>query len=116
MTGSPQPAQKNLAGQQKINFMKKITLLLFGCLTGFVYAQQGKEIPLYENGIPNSIDIKNREQTVVGKDAVKRISKVSVPSLTIFMPEKPNGKSVIICPGGGYAILAFDKEGILVSK
>jgi dienelactone hydrolase len=36
--------------------------------------------------------------------------------LTAFIPQKTNGKSVIICPGGGYQILAFDKEGTRVAE
>jgi len=41
---------------------------------------------------------------------------VSVPTLTIFKAAKPNGKSIIICPGGGYSVLAFDKEGTRVAE
>lgn len=96
--------------------MKKSVIIFLLCSMGYVYAQPGKEIPLYEKEIPNSINIKNREQSVVGKDGVTRISKVSIPTLTIFLPQKPNGTSVIICPGGGYSILSFEKEGTLVAK
>ena len=96
--------------------MKKSVIIFLICSMGYVYAQQGKEIPLYEKEIPNSINIQNREQSVVGKDGVTRISKDSIPTLSIFLPQKPNGTSVIICPGGGYAILSFEKEGILVAK
>src|SRR5262249_54892297 len=37
----------------------------------------------------------------------------SKPTLTIFRPakEKDTGASVVICPGGGYHILAWDLEG-----
>jgi pectinesterase len=79
------------------------------------FNHQSKEIPLYKNGIPNSIAVPNKESITV-KDSVTRIAKVSVPSLTIYKPAKPNGKSVIICPGGGYSILAFDKEGTRVAE
>jgi acetyl esterase/lipase len=106
---------KHLTGHKKIS-MKKSVIIFLLCSMGYVYGQQGKEIQLYEKEIPNSIDIKNREQTVVGKDGVTRISKVSIPTLTVFMPKKPNGTSVIICPGGGYSILAFEKEGTLVAR
>ena len=78
-------------------------------------AQTGKEIPLYTNGIPNSIAAPNKEHSTF-RENVTRIAKVSVPSLTVFTPEKPNGKAVIICPGGAYAILSIDKEGILVAQ
>jgi pectinesterase len=73
------------------------------------------EIYLYKNGVPNSTGATNKENFTV-RDNVTRIAKVSVPTLTIFKPAKPNGKSVIICPGGGYTILAFDKEGTRVAE
>jgi pectinesterase len=72
-------------------------------------------IPLYKNAVPNNKPAPNKENVVV-KDNVTRIAKVSVPTLTIYKPAKPNGKSVIICPGGGYTILAFDKEGTRVAE
>jgi pectinesterase len=74
-----------------------------------------EEILLYENSIPNNKIAVNKENILV-KDNVTRIAKVSVPTLTVFKPTKPNGKSVIICPGGGYSILAFDKEGTRVAQ
>ena len=46
------------------------------------------------------------------------ISNVSIPTLIPFFPEKgkANGTAVIICPGGGYAILAIGHEGYAVAK
>ena len=47
------------------------------------------------------------------KVPVKRLTNVSRPTLTIFRPDKDkdNGAAVVICPGGGYNILAWDLEG-----
>ena len=47
------------------------------------------------------------------KDKVFRYAEVTDPALEVFMPEKSvsNGSAVIICPGGGYNILAYDLEG-----
>lgn len=45
-----------------------------------------------------------------------RIHDVSIPTLTRFSPTNPNGKLVIICPSGGYSILASGHEGIDVAK
>ena len=41
------------------------------------------------------------------------ISNVSVPDITVFPAnkEKNTGKAVLICPGGGYAMLAAKHEG-----
>src|SRR5260370_29270093 len=48
-----------------------------------------------------------------GQRGVKRISNVSQPTLTIFKPakDKDTGAAVVIAPGGGYNILAWDLEG-----
>ena len=51
-----------------------------------------------------------------GQKKVIRIGNVSVPTLSIFKPMKPNGAAVVICPGGGYSILAWDLEGTEVAQ
>ena len=72
--------------------------------------------PLYEKEIPNSIPGTNEEQSIT--EGITRVSKVSVPTLTMYTPAmgKSNGTAVIICPGGGYGILAIDHEGYDVAK
>ena len=42
-----------------------------------------------------------------------RLTNVSDPTITIYSPAKENnsGAAVIVCPGGGYSILAVDIEG-----
>jgi acetyl esterase/lipase len=48
---------------------------------------------------------------------VIRLGFVSVPTLTVFRPtENANGAAVIVCPGGGYSILAYDLEGTEICK
>jgi len=49
---------------------------------------------------------------------VQRLTNVSKPTLTLFQPlqEKRNGVGVIICPGGGYSILAWDLEGTEIAE
>ncbi len=42
---------------------------------------------------------------------VLRIAEVTNPVLEVFEAVNPAGPSVIVCPGGGYGILALDKEG-----
>ena len=75
------------------------------------------EIPLYDGKTPNEIPGPNEEEST-NRDDILRISKVRNPTLTIFLPpkEKANGTPVVICPGGGYSILAFEHEGTEVAK
>jgi len=56
-------------------------------------------------------------ETSVKTDLV-RVSNVSKPTLTIFRPDpsKDTGAAVVICPGGGYSILAIDHEGDQVAR
>ena len=46
-------------------------------------------------------------------DGVTRLTNVTKPTITIFPApaDKATGTAVIVCPGGGYSILAYDKEG-----
>ena len=39
------------------------------------------------------------------------LRNVSEPTLSVFRPAKPNGVGVIVCPGGGWRILAWEHEG-----
>lgn len=77
-------------------------------------------VKLYSGAIPGSkptpADFK--ETAPVGDDGIMRISKVSEPTLTVYLPpkEKATGAAVIICPGGGYGILAINHEGYNVAK
>ena len=95
--------------------MKNLIILMSAFIFTKVVGQNFTEMPLYKNGVPNSIAAPNKESSTF-KDNVTRIAKVSVPSITVFKPAQPNGKAVIICPGGGYGILAFDKEGTDVAE
>src|SRR4051812_47119250 len=49
---------------------------------------------------------------------VKRIGKVSEPTITVFAApkDKANGTAVIVVPGGGYSILAIEHEGTQVCE
>ena len=74
--------------------------------------------PLY-NQVPNSKAASDyKESADTTQNGVIIIHKVSVPDITIFKPEHPDEKhaAVVICPGGGYAILAYNLEGTTVAK
>ena len=58
-----------------------------------------------------------RVQRRSGGDITK-VSHVSDPTLTVFLPANQAGPTpaVVICPGGGYSILAWDLEGTEVAE
>jgi len=108
----------------KKSFLLLVSGLTAGCLilgiclsSNTLKAQQ--VISLYDQKIPGSIpSAEYKELSTPGKDGVIRISKVSQPTMTVF---KPTGginahTAVIICPGGGYQILAFNLEGTEIAR
>ncbi len=95
--------------------MKKIfTLLASALITVSLYSQQ-PEIALYDGVAPGSETWTWTEQKM-GANGFSFIIDVSKPTITPFIPEKPNGTAVIIAPGGAFHILSFDNEGIEVAK
>ena len=46
-------------------------------------------------------------------DNVLRLAEVTNPAIELFLPDPSikNGSAIIVCPGGGYKILAYNKEG-----
>lgn len=84
-------------------------------ISGTAMAQSVAEMPLYPGIVPGSKQSTIKEQIIFVNGGV-RISSVITPTLTQFTPAKPNGISVIICPGGGYGRLAIDHEGVEVAK
>ncbi len=52
-----------------------------------------------------------------GKDGIGRISKVDLPGLELFpCHDRPSRGTVMVCPGGGYSILAISHEGRDIAK
>lgn len=42
---------------------------------------------------------------------VTRVTKITRPTLSVHLPEKPNGAAVVILPGGAFARVVTNKEG-----
>lgn len=84
-----------------------IVLLFMGFQTNM--KAQHQKIEIWTKGVPNSINTEYYQE--IHDQKQDRLSKVTHPTLTVFVPENPNGTSVVICPGGGYQFLAINKEG-----
>ena len=89
------------------------TLLFATVLTPTAYSQE--VLNLWPAGaVPNAIaGVQITEKAEPGTDGILRISNVSVPTLTAYLPpkDKATGAAVMVCPGGGYWILASGHEG-----
>jgi len=71
-------------------------------------------IPLWPAIAPgDKPDMPAEKDTTAGKDNIIRLGNVSKPTITVYKPapDKDTGAAVIVCPGGGYSILAYNLEG-----
>lgn len=99
-----------------MKILKSILSIIF-----IIYSMNMKAqtiFPLYEGEIPNSKSTTNREKSNLDAAGIERISKVSIPTLSMYPSEIQENKTaaVIICPGGGYGILAASHEGSDVAR
>jgi acetyl esterase/lipase len=81
-------------------------------------ADQPETINVWPEGAPGEDGSIGEEKAETGKgDNIIRIGNVSKPILEIHRPSKETdvGTAVIICPGGGYNILAWNLEGTEVA-
>lgn len=95
--------------------LRAFSAFLLCVLASFTFAQD-HVVPLWPDKIPNqkpSAEVESSDSS-----NIVRISKVQNPTLQVYMPAKRSatGQAVIICPGGGYRILAYDWEGTDVAK
>lgn len=74
-------------------------------------------IPLYNGEIPNSIPNTMQEEVMNFGDEVAGYRNISEPTLEIFLPTNVQAKvmGVIICPGGGYFMETYGREGTTIA-
>lgn len=101
----------------KIYRMRKSSLFFILFIFSKMMFAQTLTLPLYPAGkIPNwqkSNETEKHEST-----DILWVTQVQTPDIAVFLPPKRNatGEAVVICPGGGYAGLAYDWEGVEVAK
>ena len=66
-----------------------------------------EKIYLWPEGAPDSKARMNEPEKVEGKN----VTNIHHPSITAFLPTKPNGTAIIIAPGGGHKKLCLGHEG-----
>lgn len=103
------PSQKNYS-------MKKLFLMLFSmALMSNLYAQT-ETILLYSGTAPGSTGKQVPEDSKT-TDGITRVKDVTQPALIVYPArKKTSDATLIICPGGGYGILAIDHEGYDIAK
>ncbi len=94
--------------------MKEI-LCFLGLFFPLILQSQKFVLPLYPEGIPceNNWEAEIKPHARIGQV----ISKVHTPELHVYLTDSAaNGTSVVVCPGGGYSVLAWDWEGTTTAK
>ncbi|MGP1420692.1 MAG: alpha/beta hydrolase [Tannerella sp.] len=82
-----------------------------------VATAQEKIVRLFPEGAPGETvrmaEKISKEGNRVAGEVVCRVTNVSDPTIAIYQPseELASGSAMIVCPGGGYDILAYDLEG-----
>lgn len=94
--------------------MKNLLIISLVLISATCQSQQKELLHLWPGKVPG--EIKEKIKPVIDttrKDGVLRYSEVTDPALEIWLADKKSstGAAVVICPGGGYARLAYDKEG-----
>jgi len=94
------------------------SLLLFTIVSS-VAVSQNPVLKVWPMGVPGSLKSDTwTEKVTEANGSPLRYEKVTDPTLTVFLPtaEKATGTAVLICPGGGYGVLAFDHEGFAIAR
>ncbi len=96
--------------------MKKIAVTLTLLLMAAFTQAQNHTILLWE-GTPPLQTVQELKEAIVSEGII-RISNVQIPTIEVYLPSKQisTGKAVVIFPGGGYGILAYDWEGTDFAK
>lgn len=97
--------------------MRAIPLILIA-LASSLEAAEPLEIKLWPEGAPGQMlpHSKATEDFIRTKSGKSTITDIHEPTITVFRPEKPNGTSVIVAPGGGFVFLSATHEGTQVCE
>jgi len=96
--------------------------LLVTALTAFGQTvDDGIKLPLWKGLPPGGKASDTYKEIIIYRDndpAKPRISQVTEPEIQVFLPDaaKATGAAVVICPGGGYGVLAYAHEGLDVAR
>ncbi len=81
-------------------------------LASHAFTAEPAEILLWPDGAPGS-ENKDKEIVIVNRNGERSIYGVHRPSISPFIPakEKASVAAVLVIPGGGHRVLAWDHEG-----
>lgn len=94
--------------------MKRIPLILFLAVMITSLNAQPLKLKVWPDGAPENNGLTAPEEQFDGV----RVRNVSEAEMFVYLPEKAinTGVAVLICPGGGYQMLAMDHEGFEMAE
>lgn len=90
-------------------------LILSAC-SPKVSAPNGTIVNIYDGSAPGYEDKYFEEVVLTGGDGLRTVFNVTEPSIEIFTPENPDGRAMLVIPGGAFITEAYDAEGTLVAE
>lgn len=87
-----------------------LTLSIASCLFPIASAAQDVVLDLWPNGVPSDNGLAGQET----QDS-EHYTLVTHPTLSVFKAKHPNGKAIVICPGGGYHDVWYSHEGNMMA-
>ena len=90
---------------------KKLLVTFVLAIAALTAGAQDEVIRLYDGPAPGSEDW-DWEEGIFGD----MITGVAKPTLTVYRPENPNGVAMVVCPGGAFCFICFDREGDWISR
>lgn len=96
----------------------KTMLLASAMLLAAPACAQENERGIWPDKRPAEVTLeRGKMKQEMGDDGILRIQQMPVPTLQKFpVVKSPKGKVVIVCPGGGYQILAVNHEGTEIAQ
>ncbi len=100
--------------------LRSLSVLALLSLVSSLAAAEPVAVDLWPSGQVPGLAAGEKEEIVDEMDdrIGNRVTKVTKPKITVYKPDaaKDTGAAVVICPGGGYHILAYDLEGVEVAQ
>lgn len=106
--------------------MKTFSALIALFLPAITLLGDSQIIPLWPSPPPGPAaktdgperDLTMPEDKLIAGRKIIKLGHVSTPQMHVYLPpkEKANGGAVLVCPGGGFSILAWDLEGTEVAE
>jgi endo-1,4-beta-xylanase len=79
-------------------------------------AAERSPVPLWPRSAPGGATNMVAENVRITEQGEHVVSGIQRPSITPYLPERPNGAGVIVIPGGGHRELWMDHEGYRVGQ